>query len=263
MSFNKILIFFCAGLPLCTAARVLQIALTLDRQNGFFFEQYKVLGMALTAIIALVCVFIAFCGFKAYKTPKQPPKANIALVVLSALIAISLVGEALNLSFPMTITNWQIGVIRISTVICAFYFAVLAFVSLANKKLNPLMHIVPIAYSVVKTIFTFIGVSSLALTSDNVFLMAGYSLLMLFFINYGKLYNGLDSELNFRKILATGMTAAIVCISQSAGYFLVNVFASEKYLHIPKSSMITLLLLGVFIIIFTVSHFKENKKEHI
>jgi hypothetical protein len=128
----------------------------------------------------------------------------------------------------------------------------------AKIRVVSLLHIVPFLYVAVRAIFTFVTISSLALISDNILLMAGYCLLMLFFINYGKLYNKLDTELNFRKILATGLTASLVCVTESIPYFLVNIFSAEQYLHADICVVITALAFGIFTTVFTVSHFYKT-----
>lgn len=259
MNFKKIITFFCVGLPLCTVLRVLQIVKTVEYQNGFFYGEQKALGTVLTVFIALVCVLIAFCGNKAYKMPQKPPKSNVALSVCALSVAVSLFAEAFNQAFPVTVAPWQMGVTRIVTVCAAAYFVVVAINGFINIKVAPMVHVIPIVYAVIKTIFTFIGVSSLALISDNILLMGGYCLLMLFFINFGKLYNNIDDERNFRKILSTGLTASLICVSQSAAYFIVNVFSSEKYLHSDMNVIFTLFCLGVFAAVFVISHFRQTE----
>lgn len=262
MSFKKIITVFYIGLPLCVVLRVLQIAKTVEYENGFFVEEQKALGTVLTVLIALICAVVVFCSKKAYKTPEEPPKSNIFLSVSAVLVAVSLFNEALNSAFPVTVAPWQIGVTRLVTIISAIYFIIIALGGFVPIKIAPPVHIIPIAYAMLKTVFTFIGVSPLALISDNILLMAGYCLLMLFFINYGKLYNGLDTELNFRKILATGLTAALICVSQSAAYLLINIFCYEKYLHSDINVIFTLLFMGLYSLVFVVFHFHEgaNKK---
>ncbi len=261
MKFNKIMTVFLIALPVCIAARVLQILFVTEYQNGFFLSDLKVWGITATVLVALACVSLFFCAFKAYKSPETPPENNIVLSLLGICVAVALIFEAANQTFSATVPAWQISIIRAVTILCAIYFLVFSVSYFVNIKIAPAVHIIPIIYAVAKTIFTFITISSLALISDNVFLMAGYCLLMLFFINYGKLYNGLDSELNFRKILATGLASSLVCITQSAGYLLANAFGRVEYFHTDRNVIWTMLVLGLFILGFVLSHFSENTNE--
>ncbi len=258
MTFKKIMLFFLIGLPVCVIARIIQVAKTIEYSNGFYFNDQKVLGNIILVIILAVCIGLGLAAFKAYKTPENPPKANVVLSGSAVFAMTALVIELFLEQIPVTVSNWHVALMKIVTLVCILYFAALALQSVIDIKIPKLCHIIPYVYAVGRTIFTFIGVSSLALISDNILLVAAYCLLMMFFINYGKLYNGLDTDLNFRKILATGLTVSIICISQSLAYFLVNIFSAEKYVHADLSSMFALLALGVFAIVFTVSHFKET-----
>ncbi len=255
MSFKRMMSVFGIGLLLSIVLRALQLVKTVEYENGFFIEEQKVWGVVLTVLITLICAGVAFCSNKTCENPKRPPRHNVFLSLLAGLVAVSLLNEALNQSLPVTVAPWQIGVIRLITVISAVYFIMVAFCGFFKIEVAPMVHIIPIAYVMIKTVFTFIGVSSLALISDNGLLMAGYCLLMLFFVNYGKLYNRLDKEHNSRKILWTGLTASLICISQSAAYFIVNIIGKEKYFHSDVNVIFTLLFMGLYTLAFTVSYF--------
>ena len=261
MSFKKMMSVFGIGLLLCTVFRVLQITEIIEYENGFFAEEKKVFGIVLSVLITLVCGAVCFLNRKITKTYEKPPKNNIFLSVGAVLAAVSLFIEALYQDFPITVTPFQIGTTRLITVFAAMYFIVWAVSCFIKIKFKPIIHIIPIIYFLVKTIFTFISISPLALISDNAFLMAGYCLSLLFFINYGKLFNGIKCQNNARKILCTGFTAAIICISQSASYFLVNVFGKEKYLHSDSNVIFTLFVMGLYILGFIISCEGKIKNE--
>ena len=263
MSFKKIMLVFSIGLSLCTALRVFQIVKTIEYQNGFFIEEQKTLGIALIVAIAIVCLVVAIVGNIPSITPEKLPRNNKFMSIYAVFTAVSLFAEAFYQVFPITVAPWQMGVIRLATFIAAAYFIVVALNGLFGVKISPMVHIIPIIYTVIKTTFTFIGVSSLALISDNILIMAGYCLLMLFFINYGKLYSGIISGRNSRKVLSTGLVASLICISQSVAFLIANIAAEEKYLHLDINAVFTLLYLGVFALGFVVSYFgeRENSKK--
>ncbi|MBR4099833.1 MAG: hypothetical protein IKK55_02460 [Clostridia bacterium] len=255
MTFKKIMLIFCIGLPVCIAARILQITLTIDYSNGFYYNEQKTLGNIMLFVIILVCVGLGFAAYKAYKTPEKPPETNPLLSVSSAVAALALMLEFFGEGIPIALLTWQAIFIKLMTAVCVFYFLILTLQGHLGIKVPSMFHIIPCVYAICRTVFTFIGISSLAVISDNILLVAAYCALMVFFINYGKLYNNLDTELNFRKILASGLTASLLCLTQSVSYILINVFGSKPYLHTDLSAMLSLLALGAFSIIFTVSHF--------
>lgn len=255
---------FGIGLFLCTGFRVLQLAEIVEYENGFFTEEKRVFGVVLSVLIVFVCGAVAFLNGKAVKSYEHPPKNNIFLSIGAGLLAIALLNEAFNQDFPVTVTPFQIGITRMVTVITAAYFIVWAVSCFVKITFGPMVHIIPIIYLIIKTIFTFIGISSLALISDNALLMAGYCLSMLFFINYGKLFNGINRENNARKLLGVGFPASIICISQSVSYFLVNIFGKEKYMHSDLDVIFTLLFIGLFILTFVIScEMKPQNKKRV
>jgi hypothetical protein len=259
MSLKKIMLISGIGLPVCVLARVLQIALTIEYSNGFYIEEYKTLGKMMMLLIFAVLAVVAYCAFKAYKTPEQPQEINTPLAVSAFGVAIALCNEFIREELSLTTASWQILVAKLITFATIVYFLAFSLQKLIGFRLPELCHTVPFIYVAVKTAYTFINISALALISDNVLIIAAYCVLMLFFINFGKFYNKLETENSFRKVLATGFTVSILCIGQSVAYFLVNLFGSAKYLHVDASIMFTLLLIGVFVALFTLSYFNKTE----
>ena len=264
MNFKKILLCFGIGTPLCVVARTFQIVYATEYTTGFFVRGREAVGWAMLGVIAFVCVALAAASFKAYKNPEKAPKTKTALSVIAIFTAIALVYEIISENMPLTMPAWQVTVIKFVTVLCAIYFVAFAMQGFTGFKMPALAHAIPCAYAIIKTIGTFINISSLPLIADNILLVAGYCLLMLFFINYGKLYNRIDGERGFRKLLASGFAASSVCISQSLSIIVINIVRSKAYLHADMGVMGSLLAIGLFIAVFICDHFyKAEKEEHI
>lgn len=265
MSFKKILLLFLISLPVCVAARIFGIVYATEYETGFSVSGREVINYAVIALIAVVCVALAFFSFKAYKNPEKPPRTKALLSVLAMVVVCGLLREVIFENMPQTMLAWQVLLLKFTTVICAIYFVVFAVQGMVGFKLPALLHAIPCIYAIIKTIFTFINISSLALISDNILLVASYCLLMFFFINYGKLYNGLGKEKGFRKLAATGLPAATLCITQSLSVILVNAFSVKPYLHSDSGVMWAIFGIGLFIIGFLYEYFYkvETKKEHI
>ena len=249
---------FCLALPLCVAARIYQIIFTIDGVTAFFNIGDENIGNILTIAIALVTALIYFIAFKVYKTPKNPPQHNFALTIMSIALAVVLGNEFLHKEFLPTTQMWQMTMVKILTVLCIAYFLALSLQTIFNFKILPILHIIPVLFAVVQTIAYFISISPLAIISDNILLIAAYCFLMVFFINYAKLYNGIDVEYNFKKILAAGLGTAIVCITQSAAYIIANFISEKGYPHSDFNTMITIFCFGIFALVFTISHFRKT-----
>lgn len=265
MSFKKIFVLFCISLPLCIAARICQIACATEYSTGFSVIGREWVGFLTLGLICVACAIVAFLSFKTYKNPEKPPMTKTLLSVFACIVAVALLRELIFEDMSPTMPAWQVLALKVTTVLCAGYFAVLAASGIAGFKLPMLSHALPCVYAIVKTVSTFVNISSLALIYDNVLLIFAYCLLMLFFINYGKLYNGLDTEKGFRKLAATGLAAANVCVAQSIAALSINIFGSTPYPHADNGVMWSLLGMSLFIIGFLWEYFYkvETEEEHI
>ncbi len=259
MKLNKIMTFFYIGLPICVILRMIQIAFTIDFESGFYNEGYTNYGNAIMFVFGLFCAALMFFSFKAFESPEKPPKVNALLTVAGLFTACALLYEVGYEVLPSLMLPWQIMVVKVAGIITAAYFVVFALKAKLDIKLPEIIHIIPLVYMIARTIFTFINISSLAIISDNILIMTSYCFAILFFINYAKLYNGLDNERNFRKILATGLCAVVTSLTQSASYFVINFVSETQYTHTDTVTNLTLLGIGLFALAFLVSHFSVNE----
>ena len=104
MSFKKIIIAFSIGLPICIAARILQIVFTIKSKTGFYLHGQETLGRVLLAVIFAVAALLYLFAFKAYKTPEKPPKNNLFLAFsmnlwANAFLQRRLIGKLLWLKY--------------------------------------------------------------------------------------------------------------------------------------------------------------------
>ncbi len=260
MKFDKILKIFLVALPVCVVLRVLQTVFTIEYGNGFYIEEYKGLGISIMAIFLLTCLILGYISFRAYVIPEKLPIIEWPLAVSSVLLGGSLFAEAVFEALPETMVLWQVAIIKLAGCFCGVYFLMFGLQKVKEIKISSITHILPVVYLIVRAVITFINISSLAVISDNVILITGYCLLMLFFINFARLYNNLGNESTFRKILAFSLTSAVCCFIQSVGFFVVNLISQERYLHTDKTVNFVLLFFGFFVVTFTYSYFTNAKR---
>lgn len=259
MKLNKIMAFFYMGLPICIILRMIQIGFTINFDSGFYKEGYTNYGTAILLVIMLFCAVVIFFASRAFESPERPPRMNFALTLVSGFAACVLLYEVGCEVLPLVMLPWQIIIVKVAGLITAGYFAIFAARLKIDIKLPSIIHIVPVVYVIIRTIFTFINISSLALISDNILIMASYCFAMLFFINYAKLYNKIDTERNFRKILATGLCSSVTALTQSVSYFVINFVSEIQYTHTDQITNLTLLGIGLFVLSFIVSHFSADR----
>lgn len=261
MKLNKIMFFFCVGLPVCVCLRIFQIVFTIELETGFYLTKFETAGKGIMAVIFLFCLFLLWFAFKSYNSPESAPKTNIAMALISfvfgAAVALQGFGEG---SYYILASNWQNILMQIASIAAAVYFVIFAINKFVPFEFPPILHIIPCCFLILRTVFVFINISSLAYISDNIFLLAAYCTSLLFFVNFAKLYNGIDSDKNFRKLLSWGLVSGTLCLTQSIPHIVVNIASGNRYLHISHFANISLLFMGLFILVFLVSHFYVSKK---
>ncbi len=261
MKLNKIMSFFCIGLPICVCLRIFQIVFTIEFETGFYVNEFATIGKVISAVIFVFCGLLCLYSFKYYKSPENPPKQNMLLSVTSIGLAAVTILQAFGESSYVLTLPWQVWLMRLLGVVAAAYFVMFGIKYYLNFKFPLILNIVPSLFMIVRTAFVFINTSSLAHISDNVLLIAVYCAILLFFVNFAKLYNDIDNEKNFRKLLASGLVSASLCLTQSLPHIVVNIASGNKYLHVSHISNISVLLMGVFILTFLVSHFFIGNKD--
>ena len=247
MQFKKILLFFLVALPLSIALRLIQITYTVESATGFFLQEFEGFGNAMLAVIFAFCAAVAIFAFFSHRSPEQPVSSNIPISI-----------TAICYSFPPVVRPWQITLLNITGVATAAYFTALALKRFVNFPLPNALSLIPTVYLILRIICDFTAISSLALISDNLFLMASYAVSLLFMLNFAKLYNNAGGDYGSRKLMATGLAATIICFTQAIPHIIINFINGFQYLHTSMAANITVLFMGGFIAAYTFSHFSKK-----
>ncbi len=258
MKQGKIMLFFGISLPICVLMRALQLFFTVDTQTGFFKPEYITVGIYLLFVILAFCVCLAVICFSSHRAPEHPPVKNPLLSLVAVFLGLSVLIEIYADSSSVNLL-WQSSLISVTGILAAFYFFAFGAERFLPFKLPPLFSVAPTLYLIARIIYAFTSVSSLALISDNILLLAAYCVSLLFFLSFGRVYNGIEAESGFRRLLATGLVATLLCLTSAIPHFVINFVTNGAYLHTSGITNLGLLVLGLFIGVFTLSHFaKEN-----
>ncbi len=258
MKFKKIVFLFSVALPLCIVMRLLQLIHIVETKTGFFKPEFKNEGIYMLAIIFAFAIAVVIFSFISHRAPDAPPKPNIFMSIASVLISLSILFELFTEKFPTAVHGWQIALLNVTGITAAVFFFAFAMKLFFSFKLPKICFIIPTVYLVLRLICDFTAISSLALISDNLLLVLSYSAALLFMLNFGKLYNEIDSEYNFRKLMASGLAAVILCFTQSVPHIIVNVMNEFAYNHTSMASNVNVLCTGLFIVTFVFSHFSKT-----
>lgn len=263
MRYKKLMLFFTISLPFSILLRFLQLNFIIDTSNGFFTTDNQNYGVVSTVILFVVSLLIGFFSFTTHRRPEHAPKGNYFLSVASLFLSgvvfyDTFFAKETNVISPIFSTLKLI--LAVCTIIFLLAFAAKKFVSI---KIFDFCYLFPCFYMLIKTIIEFTRISTIAVITDNLFLLAALCAVTVFFLQFAKLYNTVDTEKNFRKILASGLLSVFFCLLQSVPFFIFGATKGFEKIHTTVSSNIFLLALGIFILTFTLSHFaKKNSCEN-
>ena len=261
MKQNKIMIFFGLSLIFATLMRYIQINYTVDYATGFFKIGFETIGYFMLAAIIAVALISIFFGRIAIKRPDKSATNGIPLSIVSLLPALSIGYEVFLAETPL-ITNPILSLLlKLTGLLSVIFFLAYGVSDFINFDFPPICTVIPCFYIIIKIICDFTSISSLALISDNILLMGAYCFILLFMLNFAKLYNNIDENTNFRKILATGIGASVLCVSQSIPYFITNISNDWKYNHVTPWENLSLLAFGIFVTTFIISRYSKKNEE--
>lgn len=252
MKSNKIILLYFATLPISIGLRVLQLWFTVEPETGFYIPESQGMGTALTILILLCSLFVALFSRLTYKQPDRLPTGNLFLSMASVLLAAGIISETFFSNLSLPILGWQNILLKIVSAGTAIFLLIFAITPLFGFIIKPIFTALPVIYSIIRLICDFTLVSKLAIISDNIILIAVYSISMFFFLNFAKLYNGIEDDKNYKKIFSYGLTLSVLCFTSS----IPNLIFSTIFYgfdHVTIYTNITVLILGIFATAFVFS----------
>lgn len=258
MRYKKIILFFCIVMPLSILLRTFQLFFTVETNTGFFKSEYKTAGFYLLVLIIAALACLAIICFTGHRNPEHPPKINPLISFASIIAVLGIATGAYDTRLTGVTMPWQSALLTVSGILAAVYFLLYAVSGFINLKLSPLLSVLPSVYFIMKIICSFTAISSLALISDNILILSALCVMLLFFLSFGKLYNGIDTERNFRKLMASGLVSSALCFTQGIPHIIINFVTDNGYLHTSNAANFSMICFGIFIAVFTFSHFSAK-----
>lgn len=258
MKLNKIWLFFYTALPVNLALRVFQLLFTIDAKTGFYTAESGNYGIILLILIFVFCIATFVFALFVHNRPENPPKTNPVLSIAAFFLAMVIICEMFFGSLQFSFVGWQTLVLKIAGIFAALFFLWYCLSPAIGFRLSPTLATVPAIYFTARLICDFTAISKLALISDNIILIVTYCVILLFFLNFAKLYNDVNKEKNFKNLLSTGLCGAMLCLINSVPNIVVNFISQSGYLHTSMTTNLILLFTGLFIIVFLHSHFSKK-----
>lgn len=273
MKFRHAMIVLSAALPVCVVLRALQLIFTIDSSTGFIKQSYNTMAVAITII---VCVAVAVVSALAIavdkvKTKPQAPKPVLAVACLlvSGMFVFNTVANIYKIietafwqeTLTQNIINafnsvaWYDSVLLILSVLSALCFAAYGLKNIYDYNMSIAL-VVPVLYYIVKLISIFVSTSSLALITENVFLIFTNCVLLWFIFEFASFENQMgDTNKKPKKLFASGLAAVMLCAMTSLPEFIRMICDKTLVSGDAVSEASLNLAVGIFVLIYIMSSF--------
>lgn len=215
MNFRHLMALFGVSLPLCVLLRVLQLKFTIEENTGFINPEFFLISVLIMVIIFIAVAVVVFVSFAAKTAKRKPSVIKPGLSIVSLCVSASAIYEFIEALKPTAVNMWYNNLFVVLSLAAALFFIALSVKNIYDYPLPKLFYILPVLYMVVKLISMFISISSLALISDNVFMILSYCCILLFWLYYSKVENEVECEKSRKLMLVSGMTATMLCAVNS------------------------------------------------
>lgn len=257
MKYKKIMTFFAIAAPIEILIRTFQVLFMLD-DKGFSLRQYRSMGYKMLVVAVFGVIVSTGLGFITHRCPEKMPKMKPLLMVVAVLLGVWTVADVFIFLISETAPIWQSISLKFLGLLSGILWIIFAFQNYVPVKIPPLVFVIPLLFWVVRLINAFTTLNTLALTTGHVFLLISYCAVLVFMLEFAKQINGIDKEYNFKKLLASGICASSFCGIFSVPYLIATILGSDIAKTEGFSAIITVFVTGLFILVFTVSHFSNH-----
>ncbi len=258
MKLTKIWFLFYISLPAGIVFRFLQLYFTIDAKTGFYMPYAEGYGKALLILIMLLTLAVGVFSYLCFIRPEKLPQKNIVTSVISCILAIIIGAESFIIKPAFSVLPWQLSAFNFASLLFVLFLISFAIAPYFNIKIPPYLSSIPTIYLIARTICDFTTVSKIALISDNIILISIYCVAMLFFINFARLYIGIDTDKCYKNILSLGLSSVVLSFSFAVPNLAIGILDGKSYPHISIIPNIIILLLGIFIFTFVARYFSKK-----
>ncbi|MBR4072393.1 MAG: hypothetical protein IKK24_00500, partial [Clostridia bacterium] len=215
MRFKNILTYFYFCATIAVVLRTYQVFFTIDSLTGFFKPDYKGLGTVILLALGVILLSLLIVSFTVHRKPLKLPTVGYLDGGISFILGLSIFYDIMNTAPSAGIPSWQRLLLIITGVFAGIFFCLYALKCFKKFETPAITYIIPSIFWAVKLIYSFTAISSLALITNNIILLATNIFVLLFMFEFAKLANNLDANNGYKKILATGLTAVTLCAISS------------------------------------------------
>lgn len=243
-------VFFVFAVVCAVITRMIQILFLINPHTGFSNAGCGTLNALLTAFIVALCVIVAILLLlKKQNISTGKRQRSFFLFISSLLIAVAqltepFIGPARIYNIPSAL--WSLRLIFIFA--SGFVFAYFAVAEILLLPLRQKLFVIPVISFVLRLMCTFISYTEMSNISDNFLDIATLICILLFLVYYAKISCNIAETKHYKYVQIFGLSAIILCFTTTLPRIIINFFATNFYPHSSIDSVMTLLIMPVYII---------------
>ncbi len=259
MKYQHIMLIFLIATPFNALLRLIQMLFTTD-ELGRALESnetmnYNLISYVLWIFIFLIVIGCGVIGAFTRRCPKNTPKMNYWLMAASIAIGIACLSYAL---YAVSTFAWLSGLIKAFGILSGILFLVYATRGFKDFNIPPLCFAVPIVLFILRLINRFVTQNAMPLTIQRVMALFVDCSLLLFFLEMGKQFNGIDKDLNYKKLLTVGLVSCNLSFVYTVPNLITAAVTPTRADGIDISDNLFVFFAMLFAVAFIFSHFSEN-----
>lgn len=261
MKFGHVMLFFGISLPACVLLRVMQLRFAVEENTGFIIQNLSSISAFIMAVIFIAVLMAAVLAYTAKATVKESSGIRPGLSVASLAVSASVIYEFVEVVGATAVNMWYDNLFVVLSLAAALFFIAYSVKNIYDYPFPSLLYIIPALYMLAKLVKMFISISTLALITDNIFIIFGYCAILLFWLYCSKAVNGIETEKSQKKMLCAGLVTVMLCVVSSVPPIVVTAFGGGKFVHAGVTEILFLLFMGLFILVFIIYNFSGVKRE--
>lgn len=246
-------------LPICILLRTLQMCFIIDDKTGFVKQQYSAIGLAITIIICAATAAVGLFAATLEGTKHNKQELRPAIAIASVLAGGMFVYETVAVASQQTSGAWYDVLLTFLAFASAIVFVAYGLKNIYSYKMPTIILVVPVLYYIVRLISVFVSTSSLALVTENVFLIFTSSILLWFMFEFACFENNIgDSEKRPKKLFASGLAVVVLCGTTSISKFIYAMVSDVQLSGEDIAAASLNVAVGLFVLVYIVCNFGTN-----
>ena len=261
MKYRHTMIVMCISLPICVLLRALQLIFTIDSGTGFIKQQYASISTLITLIICVTALAVGMLAALTDGIEKNEKNNRPKVSVSSVLLGGMFVYHTVTLIFNLENSAWYDVLLVLLSLSSAFVFLLYGLKNIYDYHMPLFSLIAPVLYFIIKLISVFISTSTLALVTENIFLIFTNCMLLWFMFEFASFENEIgDTNNKPTRLFASGLSAITLCAVNSIPKIIQIAYSKTQIARGDVAAMLLNISLAVFICAYVIDNFVDAQR---